>query len=297
MSDVGSSVTLILYSIDPKWWTGTEPLLNLIAAAAQRSSFTHVELAIGEDAGAHGEMINVLRIFNDETGVELANRTGKNPNYQYVQIGCSKSQERAMLAWARQQVGKPFSSMGMVRSMIWPRTTNESSWYCAELVAACLKVGGLMHRDSRPGEATPRSLYKLYKSQGAVQANPYTLRRDFSAASPHTSVVKAAVVHAARLHDTPSASTSPSTSASTSASKPACTFSMTAPIPFVVHPQTARIASRNSQSTHRAPSPPRLQFRVLDDANHPRIASSNGLVSTSTIALRLSSLQVQRPSS
>lgn len=48
MSDTGSSVTLILYSIDPKWWTGTEPLLNLIAAAAQRSSFTHVELAIGE---------------------------------------------------------------------------------------------------------------------------------------------------------------------------------------------------------------------------------------------------------
>lgn len=243
-----------------------------------------------QDAGTHGEMINVLRIFNDETGVELANRTGKNPNYQYVQIGCSKSQERAMMAWARQQVGKPFSSMGMVRSMIWPRTTNESSWYCAELVAACLKVGGLMHRDSRPGEATPRSLYKLYKSQGAVQANPYTLRRDFNTASPYTSSVKAAVVHAARLQDTPSAL--PSTP-----QKPACAFSMTPPMPFVVHSQSVTTANRNSQSTHRAPSPPRLQFRLLDDANHPRIASSNGLVSTSTIALRLSSLQVQRPSS
>ena len=46
MSDRGSSVTLILYSIDPGWYKGTEPFLNLVAAAAQRSSFTHVELAI-----------------------------------------------------------------------------------------------------------------------------------------------------------------------------------------------------------------------------------------------------------
>ena len=69
MSNRGSSVTLILYSIDPDWYKGSEPFLNLVAAAAQRSSFTHVELAIGEDAGQHGEMVNVLRVFNDSTGV------------------------------------------------------------------------------------------------------------------------------------------------------------------------------------------------------------------------------------
>lgn len=100
MSDRGSSVTLILYSLDPGWMTGSEPFLNLVAAAAQRSTFTHVELAIvrclthqtlqqhihdqcssaarliarsfvtqGEGAGAHGEMVNVLRVFNDSTGV------------------------------------------------------------------------------------------------------------------------------------------------------------------------------------------------------------------------------------
>lgn len=46
MSDVGTSVTLILYRIGDRWWT--EPALNLIAAAAQMSSYTHVELAIGE---------------------------------------------------------------------------------------------------------------------------------------------------------------------------------------------------------------------------------------------------------
>ena len=69
MSDTGSSITLILYSLDPGWMTGTEPFLNLVAAAAQRSTFTHVELAIGEGSGQHGGMVNVLRVFNDATGV------------------------------------------------------------------------------------------------------------------------------------------------------------------------------------------------------------------------------------
>ena len=131
--DQGSSVTLILYSIDKDWWKGTEPFLNLLAAAAQLSSFTHVELAIGEDSGSHGEMVNVLRIFNDSQGVELTNRTGKNPNYQYVQIGCSRKATQAMLSWASRQVGKPFSSSGMARSILWPRTSTGDSWYCASI--------------------------------------------------------------------------------------------------------------------------------------------------------------------
>ena len=46
MSDAGTSVTLIFYRIGDKWWQ--EPALNLVAAAAQMSSYTHVEIAIGE---------------------------------------------------------------------------------------------------------------------------------------------------------------------------------------------------------------------------------------------------------
>ena len=44
MEDSGGSVTLIFYRIESPW---SEPFLNLIAAAAQFSAFTHVELAIG----------------------------------------------------------------------------------------------------------------------------------------------------------------------------------------------------------------------------------------------------------
>ena len=76
MDDSGS-VTLIFYSVGNKWWK--EPALNLIAAVAQFSAFTHVEVAIGNDHGARGEMCNVCRIFNEPTGAELAARTGLNP--------------------------------------------------------------------------------------------------------------------------------------------------------------------------------------------------------------------------
>ena len=179
VEDAGSSVTLIFYSIDANWWRGTEPLLNLLAAAAQFSPFSHVELAIGEGAGAMGEMSNVLRIFNDSTGVELAQRTGKNPSFEYLQIGCSKRSELAMLQFARRQIGKPFSSTAMARSLLWPRQSDGLSWYCAELVAACLQHGGLMSTDSAAGAATPASIYKLYKTRSAMSANPCTLRQQF----------------------------------------------------------------------------------------------------------------------
>jgi hypothetical protein len=65
--DEGGSVTLVFYKLQDKWWK--EPTLNLLAAACQMSSFTHVELAIGSDPGAQGQMSNVCRVFNDAVGM------------------------------------------------------------------------------------------------------------------------------------------------------------------------------------------------------------------------------------
>ena len=64
--DPGSSVTLIFYKIGI-WYR--EPILNVIAAAAQMSHLTHVEIAIGESHEADGSMKNVARVFNDDVGV------------------------------------------------------------------------------------------------------------------------------------------------------------------------------------------------------------------------------------
>jgi hypothetical protein len=83
MSDEGGSVTLVFYRIG----TGTdlfkEPFLNIVAAAFQMSSFTHVEIAIGNEAGSMGQMSNVCRIFNDDVGVRASYFEVKTSQFQF----------------------------------------------------------------------------------------------------------------------------------------------------------------------------------------------------------------------
>ena len=58
--------------------------------------------------------------------------------YTYLSLGCSKAAELRMLAYARSQVGKPFSNSGMARSLFWPRTTDGRSFFCAGTLSRCL---------------------------------------------------------------------------------------------------------------------------------------------------------------
>ena len=89
------------------------------------SNLTHVEVAIGEDVGTNGMMTNVCRVFNDNAGVELVERTGRNPCYEYLQLGCSQRAVQRMLHYAKTQcVDKPFSNYGMARSVLWPWNTD-----------------------------------------------------------------------------------------------------------------------------------------------------------------------------
>jgi len=176
MSDEGSCATLIFYRINPQWWK--EPALNLASAVCQMSNLTHCEISIGETPGGDGQtMAHVARVFNDSVGVELVERTGRNPQNVFIQLGCSKMAEQKMLHYVRTQcVGKPFSNYAMVRSLVWPRETDNTSFFCAELVAAVLKVGGLLDANCNPGAATPEMLHRIYANRGAVSANPCLLR-------------------------------------------------------------------------------------------------------------------------
>lgn len=77
MSDEGSSVTLIFYRINPKWWK--EPALNLASAVAQMSNLTHCEISLGEESGGDGQtMKHVARVFNDSVGVVSKKRQLSN---------------------------------------------------------------------------------------------------------------------------------------------------------------------------------------------------------------------------
>lgn len=174
MNEVGGSCTLIFHRVAK---FKDEHIVNSLAALLTRSEFAHVEIAIGSDSNQSNQITNVCRIFNDHIGAELTQRTGRNPSFVYLQLGCSKAQELRMLEFARHQVGRPFSSTAMIRSITsCPRKTTGQSYFCAELVAAVLREGGLMDRSSNPGSATPESLYRLYSKHAATTGNPFTLR-------------------------------------------------------------------------------------------------------------------------
>lgn len=140
MCETAGSATIVLYKIKDNFWE--EPMLNILAALMQGSKYTHVEIALGTSGTSTG-MCNVCRIFNDDVGVEVTARTGLNPQYSYLSIGCSKAAETRMLNYAKSLIGRPFSNVGMARSVVYPRSTDESSFFCAELVACILRQGGL----------------------------------------------------------------------------------------------------------------------------------------------------------
>lgn len=135
---------------------------------------------------------------------------------------------------------------------------------CAELVAACLQVGGLLSPSSKPGAATPSSLYRMYKSSGAAMANPCTLRREFGKVGvrPYSSVTAPLLGGNGR----------------------ATQFSM----PNLTAPSRGLESSGDDRGTpRRSDSPPRMQFKVVQPrGSDPR--------SMAPVTLSLSSLSMNR---
>lgn len=203
-------------------------------------------------------MTNVVRIFNDPAGVEIVSRTGRSPSYEYQSLGCSHASAQKMLAFATQVcLKKPFSNVAMARSLIWPRQTDCSSFFCAELVAKILQVGGLLSAESNPGAATPAQLHALYKDRAAVSGNPHVMRELCS--TPHSLSLERAPL----LSDD------------------------TFPLPAQTHPLQQDIAeakARFSRARHAAPaqsSATHAHFRPLcSNAAHHSASDQNSTVFT-----------------
>ena len=132
-----------------------------------------------------------------------------------------------MLAFATSLIGKPFSNYAMARSVIWPRTSDNDSFFCAELVAAVLKKGGLMSSSSNPGAATPASLHALYKAKAACTGNPWKLQR-FSSLHRPLPQDEQGLLGFSKLLDEPE-----------------------------------NVSKRRSQSRRRGDSPPRASFKLV----------------------------------
>ena len=226
-------------------------------------------------------------------GVELVARTGRNPQNVFIQLGCSKMAENKMLHYVKTQcVGKPFSNMAMVRSLIWPRETDDTSFFCAELVASILRVGGLLDTHCNPGSATPEMLHRIYAPRAAVSANPCLLRElHHSSPSGTNGAFLGNITHSERLAERESLMTGTGSYPVSGGSMARHTAAALAPEPRMslvpAHPlfQPAR---------RRADSPPRGHFQVVSKQYAP--AGSGGGACSSRCAavgvqLTMNSLQ------
>lgn len=140
--------------------------------------------------------------------------------------------------------------------------------YCAELVAACLQVGGLMSPNSATGSATPSSLYKLYKNCGAVAANPCTLRRQFGNNTDHTTAMNLNLLGLK------------------GAANYGAGYSQ---VPTNLRPNVSE-----NEMFHRSNSPPKLAFRQLASVSNKQKKVEGFASNVHTVSLTLASLDMSR---
>lgn len=232
-----------------------------------------------------------------QVGVELVERTGRNPQNVFIQLGCSKAAEQKMLYYVRAQcVGKPFSNYAMVRSLFWPRETDNTSFFCAELVASILRVGGMLDSNCNPGSATPEMLHRIYAPRSAVAANPVLLREmaQHSPAATSASSFIGNISYAERLSERESLVprvSGPATGVPTSR------HAASAFAPASAAPKMSLVATAPplfQPARRRADSPPRGHFQVVNRQGPPLGISSSACTSrcaSTGIQLTMNSLQ------
>ena len=129
-----------------------------------------------------------------------------------------------------------------------------------------------MSPDSKPGAATPYSLYKMYKSQGAVMANPCTLRQQFGLPAARTVAIMPSGVPALAQQ-----------------AREQAQRSMQLGLQSLGRAAPARTDSGGSR--WRSDSPPRMQFKVIQARGLDPSATTSSL---SSVSLSLASLNMNR---
>ena len=157
---------------DPSWTN------YLVYKATGR--LMHVELAfVTEHVSKYTgkRYIYSASIVDDGTGVYVERRTFENPHYYAIEIKATEPQIRAMWEFCVEQRAKKLNWWGMYLSWTpWSRETDETKWFCSELVAAALQKANLFEPSDRyydldPGCATPYELYEILKPRSKTTGN------------------------------------------------------------------------------------------------------------------------------
>ena len=154
-------------------------------------------------------------------------------------------------------------------------------------------AGGLMRPDSVPGEATPKSLYQLYKAQGAIMANPCTLRQQFGMAHCQQGQMTNQQYQQQQQRIRNGSVQASQQARSIHAIQQAMVLQNQRQQSMAFDMRSLVQQREAGGSRRRSDSPPRMQFRVLQDRG---IDTSRASSQTGSLTLSLASLNMNRGS-
>jgi len=116
-------------------------LLNLlIKSYTDLCHYSHCEVSFfPSEAGRRrfGDKCMISASARSDKGVNIVTREF-NDKYTWIRLKVSESEQRQIVAFLFEQVGKPYDSSAAFKSLTWPRPTRGNSWYCSELVQSAL---------------------------------------------------------------------------------------------------------------------------------------------------------------
>ncbi len=144
-----------------QWWTG--------------QPFTHVEIMLNTPTGP----ISVgSRTSSDGVAIWSLPKVLAEGNWLFFKVPVRKPfTEADVLAWLKQQVGKPFNYTGMLwgNVLAQPVATpiQGEHWYCSELAVVVLRLFGAvaLPRMPAPNLVSPTMLYRQMRVAGLAPIN------------------------------------------------------------------------------------------------------------------------------
>lgn len=152
----------------------SEPLLNTLARTFT-GTYVHCELVFDDPStGLHNLACSV---WQRET-VFLKAKTFGRTNWTHIHLNLPQSAVRTIKTFCREQIGKPFNKWGFFRCLTpFPRYTDESVWFCSELVVSAFQRAGYL-QNAIPATCTPTYLFEMLRSfDNCVGGNPLSERR------------------------------------------------------------------------------------------------------------------------
>lgn len=117
---------------------------KIVDAYINSSMYVHCEVVFPPtESSLHERKSPCYGVYSDQ-GVFSGERTFANPAYSWIFLKVNRSEYTKAVTFCVNQVGKPYDSTGMMRSVIFPKKMNEDRWWCVSFAIRALQEAGIL---------------------------------------------------------------------------------------------------------------------------------------------------------